>query len=88
MGAWNRAARRVGNAVVMRDVRSGIVLIAIGCALIIFRKWFARESVDAQNWTFGFHFGEKSIKMSYWFVPIMGLIFIIFGILVILGVFK
>jgi len=64
---------------------SGIASIVIGCALIIFRKWFARESVEAKNWMFGLHFGERTIGIGYWFISLMGLAFIVSGILLLFG---
>jgi hypothetical protein len=70
----------------MSNLTSGIVLIAIGGAAIIFRKWFIRESLDAQNRMFGFRYGKNSTKLNNMLAPIMGLIFIICGILVMLGV--
>ena len=64
-------------------------MIAIGCALIIFRKWFVEGSIDFQKRVYGVVIGGKmAIKIGYWFVPITGLFSIILGILGLLGVVK
>ncbi len=72
----------------MGNVVNGAALVAIGCALIIFRKPFTKISVGFQNSVFHFHFGEKDIMLGYWLVPIFGLVFIVGGILVLLGIAK
>jgi hypothetical protein len=55
-------------------------MIVAGLVLILFRKPAARFMVDAQNKTWGFHFGEKSVRWTERMAPVMGAIFVIASI--------
>ena len=74
-----------GNTAIMKrgntdNLALNIVMVAIGCLVIIFRKRYAKSCIDYQNRTFGFKFDQKEINQS-----VVGLI-IFGGILVIAGV--
>lgn len=63
----------------MERIIIGLVAIAVGCAIIIFRKKFVRYGVSFQNKMFGFHFGEREIKAGDRSAPVIGLAFIALG---------
>lgn len=70
------------------NIIGGTILLAAGCTLIIIRKRFARDGVAFQNKAFGLHFGEKEIKVNEWLSLLIGSIFIVLGILALLGIYK
>ena len=72
----------------MENVIVGLVTIIVGCALIIFRKPFVKYGVGYQVWAFRMPFGERTMNLGYWLVPIFGLAVIIAGILILIGIFK
>ena len=58
-----------------------IVSILAGGSLIIFCKFFARLVIKQQNKFWGFHFGNHGIKVAEIVSIIVGIGFIIIGIL-------
>lgn len=70
----------------MEKVILGSITIIIGCIIIIFRDRFVCSSIEFQNRAFGFHFGEKEIKAGKRSAPIIGVAFIIMGVLTLVGV--
>ena len=72
----------------MKDVTNGMVLLIIGGGLIMFRKWFARYTIDAQNWTFGFHFGKKMVQATEWLSVPFGTVLLVLGALTLLNIIK
>ena len=69
----------------MTDVISGTALIATGFSMVLFRKRFARSSVDFQNKSFGFRFKEKEVKGSSLAFIIIGVAVIMAGVLTLMG---
>ena len=67
---------------------AGMILIITGAAVIIFRKPFVNVIVDFQIQAFRMPFGKKTYDIGYLFVPAMGLVFIVAGILSIFGILK
>ena len=59
---------------------TGFVLIIAGIAAFIFRKPFARNSVEQQNKTWGFHLGHEEIRSSERGIVLWSLITIVWGI--------
>ncbi|MBI4743377.1 MAG: hypothetical protein HY776_00885 [Actinobacteria bacterium] len=70
----------------MNDLTTGIISVIIGFILLVFRKPLALIDVKLQNKTWGFHFGEKEIRMSEGGNIIVGIAFITIGILFIFGI--
>jgi hypothetical protein len=64
----------------------GLILVLAGCATIIFRKSFVKDSIDFQNKRFGFHFGKSEIKAGQRVAPFLGIALIIMGFLYLLGI--
>lgn len=72
----------------MRSETNGIVLAVLGLFLIIFRKWFSRHTVEAQNWTFGFRFGERIIRLNEWIAVPFGLALFVLGALTFFNIIR
>ncbi len=70
----------------MKNIEIGIVMIAAGCALAIFREKFVRAAIQLQKENFGFKYQEKSIRRSILLAPVFGLLFVVYGILLLIGV--
>ncbi len=66
----------------------GVIIMAVGFCLILFRQQFVQYVVSFQNKTFGFHFGQRTIDLHVWFAIPFGIFIVIIGILVIAGVWK
>ncbi len=58
----------------------GISLI-VGLAMLIFNKPFSRAQIESQNQFWGFNYGEKEIGVSRIVILIVGIGFIIVGLL-------
>jgi hypothetical protein len=71
----------------MEDTIIGVIAIIAGGAAFIFRKQFVQGNIKFQNKTFGFHFKEQP-KADTILVGSVGLAIIVFGILVLLGVWE
>jgi hypothetical protein len=55
----------------VKDIIPDIVAVLAGCALLTFRKPFARLSVKCQNELWGFHFGEPTVRISEGVIPFL-----------------
>ena len=64
----------------MDSIIKGVLLVAAGIGLIIFRQQLAKAAINAQNDYFRFHFGDKEVNSSKWGVVIVGIFFIFVGI--------
>jgi len=64
----------------MKTVLGSGIWIILGLGLIIFRKWYAREIIEFQNRTFGFHYGEKAVVSAEWVILLCGFLFIVSGL--------
>ena len=53
----------------------------IGFLMIVFRKWFARSTIDFQNTYFNGKYGEKDIKVSEYVIIFVGITMIFIGFL-------
>ena len=62
----------------------GTIAILAGCLIMLFGKRLVRSDVENQNKTFGFHFGKNEVKAGKRAIPLIGLIFIVIGLLGIL----
>jgi len=79
----------------MYEKIAGIALVVLGSGIIFFRKPIAEYYVSYQIWFFRIPLGKnttaigrKLVDFGYLFVPIIGLIFVVAGILSILGILK
>jgi len=72
----------------MEKVVIGIIVTAVGCALIVFREKFVGNIISFQNNSFGFRFGKKTTDLHTWLAIPFGLIFILVGVLIMFGVFE
>jgi hypothetical protein len=70
----------------MRDVIPGCVALLVGCLLLLFHKASARRAMQDQNRLWGFHFGEREVRISQVISIIVGAGFAILGLLAILGI--
>lgn len=66
----------------------GIIIIAAGVAVILFRHKFVHDIVEFQNRTFNFRFGQRTVNLHTILAIPFGVFFIIIGILILLGVFN
>jgi hypothetical protein len=48
----------------MGRVLLGVVICAVSIVAVIFRRPIARFSVRMQNATWGFHFGERTVRLT------------------------
>lgn len=65
----------------MQEKIIGIISIAVGCLVIIVRKSFARRIIEDQNRAWGFHFGDRDVKVTGYILIIIGTVAIVFGLL-------
>ena len=65
---------------------TGLLSIAVGLLSIIFYKKLSIWAVKSQNATWGFHFGEKERKGFQITFFIVGIIFVVLGLLSLLGI--
>lgn len=66
---------------IIEKIIIGIIGLTVGFCLVIFRKSFARHVIKEQNKFGGFHFGERDIKSTEVISIIVGIGFIIIGLL-------
>lgn len=62
------------------------LFITAGISLIIFRKPLARASVEQRNRFYGTRFGERSVKFYEYSAILLGLCFVVFSVVDLLGV--
>lgn len=65
----------------MLNVVVGLVGLSMGTFLIVFRKWYAARCVTKQNRLWGFRFGERTTELTSNLLVVIGLGFIIIGVL-------
>lgn len=64
------------------------VVIGIPVLVFIFRQKRSQYIINSQNKTWGFRFGEKSIKQTEYILIIWAIVGVIMGLLPLLGVGK
>lgn len=64
------------------------VMIGISILVFVFRKKCSRYIIYSQNKTWGFRFGEKSIKQTEYMLIVWAIAGVIMGLLPLLGVGK
>jgi len=67
-----------------RDIIIGIIACVVGVSAILLHNSFARATIEVQNRTWGFNFGEKEVTISKVVIIIVGALFVLIGILVFL----
>lgn len=65
----------------MKETIIGIVSLLAGCLMMFLYKSFARIVIGQQNKFWGFHFGEREIKITEVVSIIAGIGFIVFALL-------
>lgn len=65
----------------MKEIIIGIISLSAGSFLVVFFKYFARFVVVQQNKFWGFHFGARGVKATETISVIVGIGFIIVGLL-------
>jgi hypothetical protein len=65
----------------MKETIIGIVSLSAGCLMMILNKLFARLVIEQQNKFWGFHFGQREIKITEVGSIITGIGFIVVGLL-------
>ena len=63
-------------------------MVLVGVGAIAFRRPLARVGVKSQNYTWGFRFGEREVRMSELGVIVVGISAVIFGVLSALGILR
>jgi len=58
-----------------------IALVGIGILILVFHKSYARFIAEQQDSFWGFHFGVNSVKVTETISLIVGLGFVVFGLL-------
>jgi hypothetical protein len=66
----------------------GVWLLAAAFLVVAFRKICARQCIEWQNKSWGFHFGERSIRASEVVITAFGILWIIFALLLLLGIIQ
>lgn len=64
----------------------GIVFIVVGLIVSIFSSPLSKGYIAFQNQQFGFKFGQREVKIGKLINIVVGMIFIIFGLLILANV--
>lgn len=64
----------------------GLILVIVGILLVVFSDRASRYSIQSQNKTWGFHFGERERKFSRVLWILGGIVAFIMGILTLFGI--
>lgn len=72
----------------MSETIINIITLLVGLLMVLSRKTYARFIVKHQNKLWGFHFGERSTKISEVISVIVGAGLIIFSLLSFSGVIR
>jgi hypothetical protein len=72
----------------MKQIVYGLIVITFGVLAIVFRDIQSREYIRFQNRVFNFKFGQKEIDMTKFGYLVLGIVFIITGILTLFGIGK
>lgn len=64
----------------------GLISLAVGCAMVLWRDRFARKIIEEQNRFWGFSFGGREEMRSKLIVLIVGTGVVAFGLLLLLGI--
>lgn len=72
----------------MKNIVIGLVVIAAGIILVIFRKPFVEYTVTIQVASLQTPLGRKLVNIGYWLVPLFGLLVAIIGLLILASFFK
>jgi hypothetical protein len=65
----------------MTRIITGIASLLVGFSFVIFFKFFAQFTIEQQNKSWGFHFGNRAIKLAQITYIIVGIGFIVISIL-------
>lgn len=68
------------------DVAVGIIFVVFGALCIKYAKPLSRFTIDFQNFWLGLYFGERAYKLQVFVGTIAGIVFIVSGILLLLGI--
>jgi heme/copper-type cytochrome/quinol oxidase subunit 2 len=68
----------------MRLIGLGVFALVVGCLLIVFRERFARATMEG-NMAQGWEYSERMIRVSTVVAVIVGIGFVVFGVLAFLG---
>lgn len=66
----------------------GLLAIVVGCALVAFRKPFAREIIRDRNQRSGYNLGEREEKFGRYLIVVGGLCCVAWGALMLLGIWE
>lgn len=69
----------------MRNILFGIFFVIVGCAMVLKHRSWGRQAIEQRNRQWGTKYGEISIFFSSLMCLILGLAFVLFGILSILA---
>lgn len=72
----------------MKEAIVGIIGLLAGCSMTIFHKSFARLTIERQNKFWGFHFGQREIKITEVVSVIVGMGFIVLGFLFLFRIIR
>ncbi len=66
----------------------GVLIFLVGCLILVFHKYFTKLIVEQQNKFWGFHFGERTFKITKLGLMMTGAGFIILGLLTLFQVLR
>jgi hypothetical protein len=70
----------------MESIVVGTVSVIVGIALVVFNERFARFAMAEQNRVWGFHFGEREVRITRYIAVLCGLVFVILGVITVAGI--
>jgi hypothetical protein len=66
-------------------MNSGIIAIIAGAIMIVFARQISRFVIEFQAQLWKLHYDETYLKAGYIIIPIAGAVFVVWGILIIVG---
>lgn len=72
----------------MKHIVVAIIAVIVGCYIVINRSKWANKAIDQQNKAFHFRFGKKDIQATSYVGLLVGVGFIVVGLLTLVGVIE
>ena len=87
-GKIGRSPVRLAEEFIGMGAFVGATAIVLGVALLLFRKEFARQSVEFQNNVWRFRFGEREVFITEVIAVMVALGFLAFGVGAVVGLAR
>jgi hypothetical protein len=72
----------------MKEIITGSIGLIVGLVMVIFNRPLSRAQIKSQNDFWGFNYGEKEIAVSRIVILIVGVGFLIFGLLALFHIIR